>query len=823
MVSDLNSKLSSMNLFTEQIKAVLRYSNNHQIEAFKIHSEQLEAIMSGLQHGFSQMEEFIKIPDPATHQDHWLSDIHEKVQQIIRVSTDIIESKRQMTSLSVQNKQISLVHLLNDIHFTKELVQLIKDIDLEEENYLRMFGELFKGYQTDWKDVQHALKWSQEVKELIDCEIPDEFISLVQKQDNDKHTRYLKHCTDLTRLWNECTSDLAFLRSVLQPDAKMYADKALNKAELDVVRDRLLVFAEHSYQLEEWLGLRNLIKASMDLGIYDFLQDVIKLRQSTFSYEQLFFKRFYKLWLDYAYLQLPNLSQFRVDQHVGYIEMFKNLDAKQLEVNGSRVHEILNKHKELYLNTIGTHASQVHVLTREVQKQKRHKPIRRLFSEIPNLLLTLKPCMMMSPMSVSQFIDPTVFKFDLVIFDEASQICSEDAIGSVVRAKQILIAGDNKQLPPTKFFGTSVEEDEEFIDEDDTSADIFESILDESATFMHIVPLKWHYRSKHESLIAFSNQEIYDNQLYTFLNATRKKKDGVSLFYVTDGIYDRSGSRRNIIEAKKRVANLVFEHFKISPLRSLGVIAFSEAQQEAIRDQVDYVRSHNPEFEKYFAEDSQDSFFIKNLENVQGDERDTIIFSVGYGKDQHGSLYYNFGPLNKPGGERRLNVAVTRAKYEVKLVSSILHTDLDDSKMNKRGPQLLKSYLYYAKTGGEMAVTTGSMNNGEFDSPFEKDVFEALTARGLVLRKQVGCSSYRIDLSVVHPDKPGSYLLGIECDGATYHSTKTARDRDRLRQEILESLGWKIHRIWSQDWFKRKREEIDKILKMVSDITVGVY
>lgn len=231
----------------------------------------------------------------------------------------------------------------------------------------------------------------------------------------------------------------------------------------------------------------------------------------------------------------------------------------------------------------------------------------------------------------------------------------------------------------------------------------------------------------------------------------------------------------------------------------MGGIAFSEAQQEAIRDYVDEIRKKQPEFEKFFTEDTAEPFIIKNLENVQGDERDTIIFSVGNGEDGNGKLRYNFGPLNKPGGERRLNVAITRAKYEVKIVSSILHTDLDDEKLNKLGPKLLKSYFYYASTRGKINPNSSTYSDVGFDSPLEEDVYDALTARGLILHKQVGCSSYRIDLAVVDPNHLGRYLLGIECDGATYHSYKTARDRGRLRQQVLESLGWKIHRIWSQD------------------------
>jgi len=330
--------------------------------------------------------------------------------------------------------------------------------------------------------------------------------------------------------------------------------------------------------------------------------------------------------------------------------------------------------------------------------------------------------------------------------------------------------------------------------------------------------LLWHYRSEDESLITFSNYNFYDNRLLTFPTANGDDKSiGLEFIYVPEGIYRRGkGARDNPKEAEK-VAELVFKHLQEYPEHTIGIVAFSLSQRRAIEMQIDKLKLENPHLYPLFNYNREEEVFIKNLETVQGDERDVIFFSVGYGKDETGNMSMNFGPLNRQGGERRLNVAVTRARKSVKLVSSIQPEDIDLSRTQSDGARFFRSYLKTAKYGPDSVYEDETYDpNAEFGSVFEESVYEALKKRGIQLRKQVGVSNYRIDFGVVYSENPGRYLLGIECDGATYHSTPTARDRDRLRQELLEEkFGWRIHRIWSLDWVNNPIREIDKVLSAI--------
>lgn len=400
-------------------------------------------------------------------------------------------------------------------------------------------------------------------------------------------------------------------------------------------------------------------------------------------------------------------------------------------------------------------------------------------------------------------------------------MCTENAIGAIFRGKQVIIAGDSKQLPPSSFFTASTSDEDFDSDEEesDETYDVgaFESVLDE-ASMLPERTLLWHYRSRHEHLIAFSNAKIYRNRLVTFPSSIDRAPDfGVEFEYVSNGFYDRGGRKGNLPEAQ-RVAELVFDHFLRNPGRSLGVIAFGSAQENAIDAAVRRMRLENQEFEQYFNEDLDEPFFIKSLENVQGDERDTIIFSIGYAKDANGVMRMQFGPLSQSGGERRLNVAITRAKYNVKLVGSILPTDIAAERVSAEGPKLLKSYIDFAMRGPEALEDEVTVPDSiEFDSPFEESVFEFLSSKGYRVSTQVGCSGYRIDMAVKHPMLEGRYVLGIECDGATYHSARTARERDRLRQDVLENMGWKIYRIWSTDWIKSPVTERQRLIDAIEN------
>ena len=416
-------------------------------------------------------------------------------------------------------------------------------------------------------------------------------------------------------------------------------------------------------------------------------------------------------------------------------------------------------------------------------------PIRKLLAETGSLVQIIKPCFLMSPLSVSTYLDPDKISFDTIIFDEASQIFPQDAIGAIYRGKQLIVVGDSKQMPPSNFFNSSADID---IDDEEVGdvAD-FESLLDICSSVFTTERLAWHYRSHYEQLISFSNMHFYNNSLVTFpSSSTDHSGIGVDYYHV-DGIFDRK-SKTNRKEAEY-VVELIYKHIKEHPERSLGVVAFSVAQQSLIDRLLSKKRELDPSYEWFFKADNAEPFFVKNLETVQGDERDTIIFSVAYAKDAQGRFLHNFGPLNREGGERRLNVAITRAKDNVQLVASIHYTDIDLNKTGARGVHLLRAYLDYAQNGEsalERTITVSSED--QFDSDFEMEVCDYLRDNGFTVDTQVGCSGYKIDLGVRKPEG-SEYVLAVECDGATYHSSKNARDRDSLRQQVLERMGWQFY------------------------------
>ncbi|MHC5744878.1 MAG: DUF4011 domain-containing protein [Nostoc sp.] len=575
-----------------------------------------------------------------------------------------------------------------------------------------------------------------------------------------------------------------------------------------------LAQSELSY-FQEWLTYKETYQKLENLGNNKFLDT---LRDNRITPEQWFAvleKRIYQICLDAILARKPELKNFNLEVHERQIKEFSKLDYSQLDTARKRLKQL---HVQGWQNWEKTSLALAEILNlkKEATKKSRHLPIRKLLNDtqkgIPNLVKALKPCWMMSPLSVSQYINPDVVHFDVLIFDEASQLRTEDVVPSIIRSNQVIVIGDNKQLPPTSFFSTG-DSEEDIDDEDDER---YESVLDECSKFMFGHMLKWHYRSQDERLIAFSNLHFYRNQLVTFPNPVQNPDLGVWFKHVPDGVYDRGKRRDNRREAEV-VAQLALEHFQRFPEQSLGIIAFSEAQTDAIREQIGIFGKKYPDLET-FCTDNSPQFFLKALESVQGDERDAIILSVGYARDDQGKLSLNFGPLNRQGGERRLNVAVTRAKSKITLVSSIVAGDIDEKRAQSKGVKLLHDYLEYAASGGKKLQGNSYTDTLRFDSPFEEDVYHALVQQGYTIRTQVGCSGYRIDLGVVNSDRPGEFLLGIECDGASYHSSPTARDRDRLRQQVLERLGWKIHRIWSTDWFRNKPVQVRLLIEKIKQL-----
>ncbi|WP_304455440.1 DUF4011 domain-containing protein [Nocardiopsis sp. YSL2] len=454
------------------------------------------------------------------------------------------------------------------------------------------------------------------------------------------------------------------------------------------------------------------------------------------------------------------------------------------------------------------------VIRREAEKKRRHMPVRKLMEEVTWEAQLLTPCLMMSPLTVSMFL-PSDMRFDVVVFDEASQVKPADAINCVYRGRSLIVAGDQKQLPPTGFFDRATTDDEW----DEEQQETYESLLDmcKASGRMRDIPLRWHYRSRHEDLIAFSNRKFYSSELITFPGAHLRNEDtGVAFVRVEGGLYDRGGARNNRIEACK-VAERVVHHFRTRPDRTLGVVALSREQANAIEDAVDKVLERFPELRPKVEGDRLGGFFVKNLETVQGDERDVIILSVGYGPTADGRIHKNFGPINRGDGHRRLNVAITRAKRRVEVVSSFSADDLRVGPDDAEGLRRLCEYLRYAEHGPAAleAQPVGGQPEAETESPFEDSVLAVLQDWGYEVQPQVGVAGYRVDLGVIDPDLPGRYVIGVECDGAMYHSSKVARDRDRLRDGVLEGLGWRLHRIWGTDWYRDRARAQERLREAV--------
>lgn len=503
----------------------------------------------------------------------------------------------------------------------------------------------------------------------------------------------------------------------------------------------------------------------------------------------------------------PELRAFDGDSHNHLVGQFRRLDKARIELAQEQIvasHAEGRPHGAAGIGPLG-------VLNAEIARKRGHLPIRVLLEKAGPAIQQLKPVFMMSPLSVAQFLKPGGLHFDILVMDEASQIEPVDSLGAIARADQIVVVGDEKQLPPTAFFKKLTGEDdpEESDDGVTIQAKDAESILE--LCLAKGVPsrmLSWHYRSKHQSLIAVSNREFYENKLF-IVPSPYDAVAGMGLKFnlLKDTAYDRGASRTNPKEAKA-VAEAVIRQARENPDQTLGVATFSVAQRQAILKELELLRRANPDVEDFFGAGSAEPFFVKNLENIQGDERDVIFISVGYGKTEQGYLAHAFGPLSGEGGERRLNVLISRAKLRCEVFCNFTGADIDLERTKARGVTALKLFLTFAETGH---FGMGEVSGEDFDSEFEIQVCERLQALGYDVKRQIGASGFRVDLAVSDPEKPGRFVLGIECDGAQFHSSRSARDRDRLRQQVLEAHGWIIHRVWSADWYLRPQAELKKI------------
>lgn len=725
-------------------------------------------------------------------------------EELYKIYSEILELRKESCDYESINSDIGLLKTLNNLE---------QELSQQHDTIIGIFKNYYNGINTDWDKLNQALEYAIEFKELISSyNLSESFVNDICE---DRITK--SYCQDKVLAIGELK---AKLQQNIDWFTSLFDDKEVfYEYDFQHFINRMSECKDNKHLLEEWVDYCSVREKCDKAGLGKYV-NLIKESDVEPNYiADIYLKRFYNLWLDEILPEFPAVQNFRGRNQSQNINEFCELDTRQLTIAQARIRErVLSKIPDF--NSINEARGEISILKRELNKQRRLMPLRKLFSEIPNLLTSLRPCFMMSPLSVSVFLEAKSYDFDMVIFDEASQVHTEDAIGAIMRGRQVIIVGDVNQLPPTNFFLTSLNDEDYDVDSDESTGNFdagsYESILEEAMTVLPERSLRWHYRSRNEGLISFSNIKIYQSQLITFPSSIEHAPDfGVEYVYVKDGVYDRGGKKNNTAEANK-VADLVFEHIRKHPDRSLGVVTFSEAQQYAIDLAIRNKRLKNPRYDSFFNEDKDEPFFIKNLENVQGDERDTIIFSIGYAKDKKGIMYMNFGPLSREGGYRRLNVAITRAKFNVKLVGSIVPTDIDLEKVSSEGVKMLRSYIEYAQLGIKAIEKEVTFNYDlNFDSPFEESVYDFLQSKHYTVISQVGCSGFRIDMAIKNPDQSGRFAIGIECDGATYHSSRTARERDRLRQTILEDMGWTIYRIWSTDWIKDPKSEKIKLISAI--------
>ncbi len=519
----------------------------------------------------------------------------------------------------------------------------------------------------------------------------------------------------------------------------------------------------------------------------------------------------YTSCLDRAFAADSQFAAFEGQGHNRTVADFCEFDALRLKIAAQRV---MRQHAQNVVGVLNAHPDQADAVRGETRKRSRLASLRTLLERAPEVLTALRPCWMASPLSVSQLLPAGRQFFDVVVFDEASQVLPEDAIPALLRAGQAVVAGDTRQLPPTAFFAAGEDESSGGTGPDEPAAG-FESILDQMAGFLAPWWLEWHYRSQDERLIAFSNTHIYGGRLVTFPGA-----GGVPPIQFVHVASSGGADQEDSVSAEvEQVVALVLDHARRRPSESLGVITMGIKHMRRIEQGLEHALEAHPDLESFFDPQRPDRFFVKNLERVQGDERDAIILSVGYGKGADGRLRYHFGPLLMQGGERRLNVAISRARKRTTLVASFTHHEMDPERTKAEGVRLLRLYLAFAASGGRDAGDGGAAASDQ--EGFEAAVREALAREDLDLIPRFGASRFRIDLVARHPDRPGRLVLAIECDGATYRSAPTARDRDRLRQRQLEALGWKFHRIWSTDWFLRPEVEVRRAVQAYQAAIAG--
>jgi hypothetical protein len=670
-------------------------------------------------------------------------------------------------------------------------------------------GSAWRGEQTDFARALTVLTWCESAADVA-SRVPHESL-LILAQNNGLLSKMRQELSDAEPSARHLIV-AAFDHLRMAPDS--FGAKTVVNINLNTIAQRFHAMATSTERYAGWARLALQRARLVDAGLIGLAQRMQSGQlDGPAAVVELRYARSERLW-QVARQMSPLLRDLGSEQRHELVSRFAALERERLCEN---VTSIRADHLgQVPMGAMG----EMKVIRGEIGKKRGHIALRKLFGSAGTAVQRIKPVLLMSPISVAQFIPPGALSFDLLVIDEASQVRPEDALGAIARANQIVVVGDQKQLPPSSFFDRLLSDESDDEDGDDegeaellgNSAKVgqMESILSLcEARGLSSRMLQWHYRSRDPSLITVSNHEFYENKL--ILPPSPLQDDpayGLCLTRV-DGVYDKGGKRDNRGEGTAIVAR-VAEHARLHPDQSLGIVTFSTAQRSLVTELLEFARRTDAILDAFLREGHSEDVFVKNIENVQGDERDVILISVCYGPVAPGGRLTSmtFGPVNQEGGERRLNVLFSRARVRCEVFASFDPGDIDPSRSSRDGARILKRFLEFARDG---RLPDATLTGEGAESPFEDDVTDVIKGLGYLVDPQVGSAGFRIDMGVRHPESPGTYVLAIECDGATYHSALWARERDRLRQEVLEHLGWRFHRIWSTDWFYNRPNEIERL------------
>lgn len=754
-----------------------------------------------------------------------------------------LRHRKSFAAFDMKAKLEAIETLEGLIHKAKQAADYIKELDIEKITpaytweVQHRLDKIYPDLDENQKRTLQGLRifWWTTItgKSIIEEIMSGEKFKGTSSTEWIKIKQSLKIMHDLGNLTKAMADEISSLSTFMQEEqVKKLQDRV---AEGDVPLKELDLYLEYIHRDFDDLKLMDLFWKLA----HDDVKIVINALQKKDSNTEKSLSEFwvdilknsaYIHWIDQIEAKYPDVQKISTNEFGRIRESFANLLEEKRQVAAEYlVHELTNKVKTVQ----HAQGKSTKELKHQTGKKRMIWPLRKLVNDFADKgLVDILPVWLSSPEMVSSIFPLSEGLFDVVIFDEASQLTVESGMPSVYRGKQIVVAGDEKQLPPSNMFRAG------YADEEDEEEAKFDT--DESVSLLNLAKrrfpekiLQWHYRSKYEELINFSNHAFYNGYVQIAPNVTPFKEPPAIVWKKADG---RWLNQSNEIEALEVVTQLKHMLQKQSG-KTLGIITFNAKQQSKILDVIDQVAAEDEEFRTLYNElmsrELDERLFVKNIENVQGDERDIIIFSIGYAKNEEGKVYNRFGSLNQRGGENRLNVAVTRAKEGIIVVSSIEPEDLNVANSTERGPKLLKSYLKYAKAVSERkiegiqaviqevneAVSTHAVQQSlHFDSPFEEQVYQQLRSLGYQVTTQVGMSGYRIDMAVVHPNDRSKYILGVECDGAMYHSSPSARERDVYRQRYLEARGWKIERIWSRNWWKNPSNEIERIDQKIKEL-----